>query len=273
VTIDPESAGYIHGFDEMSRRRLDDQAASIDELVHHDTVFEPDALVVEFGCATGAQTEVLARRTTRFIALDRSPIMLAEARRRLRIAGLAHVRLVEADATDVPLADASVDHVVIRFLLEHVDDPVGVLRSAWRILRPGGRITVIEGDHGPTSFHPDDDAAHDAIACQVRLQRRLGGDPMIGRRLRPLLMDAGFVDIAVSPRLVHADGSRPALQQSFTLRTFTAMIAGVRSDALDAQLITAERFDAGIAALERTAETDGVFLYLFMKGTAIRPAH
>lgn len=269
----PVSTEYVHGFDDAARQRLEDQAASLEDLLHHDTTFEPGALIVEFGCATGAQTVRLASSLTdqRLVALDRSDVMLGEARRRLDAAGQAEVMLIRADARDAPFPDASVDHVVIRFLLEHVTDPVAVLRSARRILKPGGRLMVIEGDHGPTSFHPDDAAAHDAIACQVELQRRLGGDPMIGRRLRSLLLAAEFTDVHVSPRLVHADGSRPALQQGFTQRTFTAMIAGVRHDALAAGMITAERFDAGIAALQRTAEPDGVFLYLFMKATAIRP--
>lgn len=267
------STEYVHGFDAAARQRLEDQAASLDDLLHHDTTFEPGALIVEFGCATGAQTLRLRSWLTdqRLVALDRSAVMLAEARRQLDAAGHPDVMLIRADARDAPFPDASVDHVVVRFLLEHVTDPVTVLRSALRIVKPGGRVMVIEGDHGPTSFHPDDSAAHDAIACQVELQRRLGGDPMIGRRLRPLLEAAGFTDVVVSPRLVHADAARPALQHGFTLRTFTAMIAGVRHDALAAGIITAERFDAGIAALERTAEPDGVFLYLFMKATGTRP--
>ncbi len=269
------SGDYVHGFDAAAQQRLDDQAASIDDLVHGDTRLEPGSRVVELGCATGSQTLLLADLLhpggASLIAVDRSAVMLAEARRRLNAAGHPEVVLLQADAVDLPLADASVDQVVIRFLLEHVPDPSAVLRSAQRILKPGGRIMVIEGDHGPTSFHPDDPAAHDAIDCQVELQRRLGGDAMIGRRLRPLLLEAGFTDVHVSPRLVHADGGRPGLQDRFTRRTFTAMIAGVRDDALAAGLIAAERFDAGIAALERTAEPDGVFLYLFMKATATRP--
>ena len=49
-----------------------------------------------------------------------------------------------------------------------------------------------------------------AIGCQVTLQARSGGDSLIGRRLYPLLVGAGFGEVHVSPRMVYADASRPA---------------------------------------------------------------
>jgi hypothetical protein len=76
--------------------------------------------------------------------------------------------------------------------------------------------------------------------------------------------------VRVSPRLVYVDASRPALVDGFTRKTFTAMIEGVRADALAAGLITPQRFDAGIRNLYRTAEADGVFCYTFFKGVATR---
>jgi hypothetical protein len=130
---------------------------------------------------------------------------------------------------------------------------------------------VIEGDHGSTYFHPDSAAAYDAIRCQVELQRRSGGNANIGRELYPLVTQAGFDAVRVSPRMVYVDSSRPHLVEMFTRRTFTAMIEGVRADALKAGLISAERFDDGIRALYRTADTDGVFCYTFFKGTGTRP--
>ncbi len=112
--------------------------------------------------------------------------------------------------------------------------------------------------------------ARDAVACQVELQRRGGGDALIGRRLHPLLAEAGFADVRVEPRMVYVDASRPELVDGFTRRTFTAMIEGVREAALDAGLIAPERFDEGIAALHRTTEPDGTFLYAFFKAVAAR---
>ena len=52
----------------------------------------------------------------------------------------------------------------------------------------------------------------------------------------------------------------------FTLKTFTAMVAGVRDEAIAAGLSDAAAFDAGLRDLERTAEADGTFSYTFFKG-------
>ena len=72
--------------------------------------------------------------------------------------------------------------------------------------------------------------------------------------------------------MVYVDASRPDLVDGFTRRTFTAMIEGVREPAIENGLISAERFDEGIADLYRTAEPDGTFCYTFFKATAVAPA-
>ena len=136
------------------------------------------------------------------------------------------------------------------------------------MLKPGGTITVIDGDHGSTYFHPDSEAAREVIACQVTLQHLAGGNALIGRQLYPLLTAAGFQDASVSPRQVYVDASRPGLVEGFTRKTFTAMIQGVRQSALSAGLIEPHRFDEGIEHLLRTTGADGVFCYTFFKAVA-----
>jgi SAM-dependent methyltransferase len=223
---------------------------------------------VHAGCGVGAQTVTLARRSpgARFTSIDVSAASIAEARRRVEAAGLVNVAFEEADIFALPFGPESFDHVFVCFVLEHLSQPVEALALLRGLLRPGGTLTVIEGDHGSAYFHPDSPAAHAAIQCQVELQRRAGGDSLIGRRVYPLMVEAGLDDVSVSARMVYVDSSRPGLVDGFTRRTFTAMIEGVREEAIAAGLIEAERFDAGIRDLHRTTAADGVFCYTFFKG-------
>jgi SAM-dependent methyltransferase len=267
---------YVHGYRTEENARLHDQAGTLQELLHADTGFPQGSAVLEVGCGVGAQTVTVAQRSSgaRLTSIDLSQDSLAAAEQRTRDADLPDIAFYQADVyslphADGPLAAATFDHVFVCFLLEHLARPVEALERLRAMLRPGGTITVIEGDHGSTYFHPDSDAARDAIACQVSLQRNAGGDALIGRRLHPLLAEAGYRGIAVSPRMMYVDGSRPELAEGFIRKTFTAMIDGIREPSLAAGLTKPDHFDAGIRDLERTAEPDGVFCYTFFKATAI----
>jgi SAM-dependent methyltransferase len=266
------SGRYVHGYDERAAERLRDQARTLVDLLHHDTSYPAGSRVLEAGCGVGAQTLTLAERSpeAEIVSVDVSATSLAEAARKAEAAGVTNVEFMQADIFDPPFERESFDHVFVCFLLEHVDRPVAALEILGERLRPGGTITVIEGDHGSAYFHPDSEAGRDAIRCQVELQRAAGGDANIGRRVYPLMTEAGFGDARVSAREVYVDSSRPELVDGFTRKTFTAMIEATREAALAAGLIEPERFDEGIAALLRTAEADGVFCYTFFKGVATR---
>jgi SAM-dependent methyltransferase len=259
---------YVHGYRPREVERLQDQAGTLVDLLHSDTAYPRGSRVLEAGCGVGAQTVTLAERSpeARFTSIDVSAESIAEARRRVDRAGLTNVELRQADIFDLPFEAESFDHVFVCFVLEHLVRPVEALAVLDGLLAPGGTITVIEGDHGSAYFHPDSPAAHAAIRCQVELQARAGGDALIGRQLYPLMVDAGFDAVRVSPRMVYVDSSRPELVDGFTRRTFTAMIEGVRESALAAGLIEPDGFDAGVRDLHRTAEADGVFCYTFFKG-------
>lgn len=261
---------YVHGYGSAESLRLQDQASTLAELLHADTAYPAGSRVLEVGCGVGAQTVTLARQSpdAHITAIDVSERSLSRARERLAAAGLTNVQFQQADLFDLPFAPASFDHVFVCFVLEHLAAPERALTVLKSQLRPEGTMTVIEGDHGSASFYPESEAAHRAIACQVELQRRAGGDAHIGRRLYPLLQAAGLDAVRVSPRMVYVDASKPGLVEGFIRNTFTAMIRGVRAPALDAGLIDAATFDAGIRALERTTEPDGVFCYTFFKATA-----
>ncbi|MFZ1935067.1 MAG: methyltransferase domain-containing protein [Thermoguttaceae bacterium] len=258
---------YVHGYDHRENLRLQDQASTLVELLHSDTSYPPGCRVLEAGCGVGAQTITLAKNSPEALitSVDISAASLIEAKRKAAAAGVTNVSFQQADIFHLPYKPESFDHVFVCFVLEHLPRPVEVLRTLKSHLKPGGTITVIEGDHGSAYFHPDSQSARKAIQCQVELQRRAGGNAMIGRELYPLLCQAGFNSVRVSPRMVYVDSSKPQLVEGFTKKTFTAMTEGVRQAAIDAGLIEAEAFDQGIRDLYRTAEIDGVFCYKFFK--------
>lgn len=265
------AGSYVHGYDAREAQRLQDQAGTLVAMLHRDTHYPDGSTVLEAGCGTGAQTVTLARQSpgAQFIAIDVSAASLDAARAAVVAAGLTNVHFRQADLFDLPFTAASFDHVFVCFVLEHLARPVEALIRLRGLLRAGGSMTVIEGDHGSAYFHPDSAAAHAAIQCQVELQHRAGGNALIGRQVFPMMTAAGLQDVRVSPRMVYVDGSRPDLADGFIHKTFTAMIEGVRAPATAAGLIDTETFDAGIRDLRRTAQPDGVFCYTFFKGTGL----
>lgn len=252
--------GYVHGYTERETRRLSEQSQTLAALLHGDMRLEEGARVLEAGCGVGAQTPHLlaAGPSARVTAVDVSAGSLEQAHRRLaEHPGRDRVEFVHADLLDPPFAPASFDHVFVCFVLEHLADPAAALARLRTLLRPGGTVTVIEGDHASALFHPRSGYADALTEALVGLQAQAGGDALVGRRLHPLLEQAGFVDAAAGPRTVYADRSRPALVNGFIRNTYIAMVESVRARALEEGVVAPEDWEHGIADLERTAEDGG----------------
>jgi protein-L-isoaspartate O-methyltransferase len=266
------SRPYVHGYLAREKERLQDQAETLVELLHSDIAYPEGSRVLEVGCGVGAQTVTLAQRSPEawFVSIDVSGESIAEAKRRIDRAGITNVEFRQVDIFDSSFELGPFDHVFVCFVLEHLSRPLEALAIFKNLLRPGGTLTVIEGDHGSTSFYPDSAAAHAAIQCLIDLQRYAGGNALIGRQLYPLLVKAGFDSVRISPRLVYGDSSQPELVDGFVRKTFTAMIAGVRESAISQSLIEPAKFDTGVRDLHRTTEADGVFCYTFFKGTGVK---
>ncbi len=264
---------YVHGYDPYENIRLQDQAATLADLLHADTAYPPGSRVLEAGCGVGAQTVTLAANSPEALitSIDISASSVEAARKKIEAAGYANVSFLQADLFNTGFPAESFDHIFVCFVLEHLARPLDALAILKGLLKTGGTLTVIEGDHGSTYFYPDSEAAHRAIRCQIELQRRGGGNANIGRELYPLLTAAGFGALSVSPRMVYVDSSKPQLVTGFTQNTFTAMIRGIRTDALANGLIDEATFDRGIEALHRTTAPDGVFCYTFFKAVGVKP--
>jgi len=145
----------------------------------------PPLDVADFGCGTGVLSVELGRWAKRVVAIDRSASSLEQAKARAEKAGLTNLTFLEADLHKLPLPAAKKDLVVISQSLHHVTEPEGVLHEAARLLKPGGRIVVLE-------LMP-----HEEQWVSERLGHvHLGFQPQV---LQEQLRAAGFKDIEFTP--------------------------------------------------------------------------
>jgi demethylmenaquinone methyltransferase / 2-methoxy-6-polyprenyl-1,4-benzoquinol methylase len=101
---------------------------------------QPGQRILDVATGTGMVAAQLARRGARVVGLDQSEEMLAVARRRFGTG----VELVLGEAEQLPFADAEFDALTFTYLLRYVDDPAATLRELARVVRPGGRIGMVE---------------------------------------------------------------------------------------------------------------------------------
>jgi len=263
---------YVHGYAARESERLVDQATTLAEILHSDTVYPEGSNVLEAGCGVGAQTIILARNSpnAKFTAVDLSEESLRVAKERVSSQGFTNVTFQQSDIFHMPYEDDSFDHLFLCFVLEHLPNPIEALLCLRRVLKRGGTITVIEGDHGSTYFHPESPSARKTINCLVDIQAKMGGNSLVGRQLYPLLKKSKYSDIRISPRMIYVDSSKPDLVEGFTKNTFIAMVEGVKEQSMRSGLMGEADWNQGIGDLYKTTEEDGTFIYTFFKGEATK---
>lgn len=181
--------------------------------------------LLDCGCGPGTITAGLAQATAPgdVIGIDLEEGQLELARENAAKLGLSNLTFESCSVYELPYQDASFDAVFSNAMLEHLQDPMAVLKEMRRVLKPGGIIGIRTIDLAATLIAPEDATLKRANEIWLKYRQHCGGDPFIGRRLRALLREAGLARTVGSA--TSETWGTPQLTQSF-MSVLTAEFTG-----------------------------------------------
>lgn len=229
--------GYVHGStDAREVARLEKQA-DFTAAFTFDTLDVRDGFrVLDLATGVGAMGSRLQRRwpNAHVVGVDLSRTQLGAAR-----ANHPSLAVLRADATRLPFDDDTFDRVHCSWLLEHVPNPVAVLRDVRRVLKPGGFCQFVEVDNATLGTTPPCEAVFELMRRLNAAQFAAGGDPYIGERLHRIFGGAGFRRFELTHHRLHGTAANATLFQA-CVDEFAEIFEGLDESlgAASAQLIT-----------------------------------
>jgi len=186
---------YIHGTAPDEQRRL---SLLNDVLLNpaslREIALRGDERIIDFGSGLGQFSRAMARAVPRgrVVGIERNDEQLALARKLAAADGETDlVEFRQGDVLEADIERSTFDIAHTRFVLEHVPDPLRVVKNMVRAVRPGGRIILADDDHEVLRLWPEPPGIAELWRAYMRSYDRIGNDPFIGRRLVQLLHDAG----------------------------------------------------------------------------------
>lgn len=265
---------YIHGFDPTEQKRLIHQAEFLEPYVYAGVDLEFKERLLEVGCGVGAQSKILLRRFPNLTidGLDISDAQLEAARNYLKKEiKEKRVTLQQADAQTFLLKKPKYDAAFLCWFLEHVPDPLKVLKRVRAHLKPGAKIYCSEVFNQTLFMEPYSPMFLKYWFEFNDLQWSMGGHPFVGGMLGHYLKEAGFVDIQTDIRSFHFD-SREAERRATFVEYFYQILLSAKEGLLKEGRVTKEMIREIDKEVERVKKAkDSVFFYAWMRATAKVP--
>ena len=191
------SSHYSHGSDKTEQERLTRLNRRLNERCLAPANFVAGERVIDFGAGLGQFSRMIARATgARVLAIERSPEQIDEALRQAAAEGEADLLTMrEGDVLSPPVRDdewGTFDVAHARFLLEHVPNPLEVVRHMARAVRLGGRVILADDDYDMMCLWPEPAGFAPLWRAYQRTYDRHGNDPNVGRRLVQLMHQANL---------------------------------------------------------------------------------
>ena len=193
---------YIHGSAPPEQARLATLNRLLNDGALRELAIPADCSILDVGSGLGQLTRAMARASglgARVVGVERDAAQLAAAKSFAAEAGESDlVDFRQGDAASLPLAASEVgsfDLAHARFVLEHVVDPLTVVREMKRAVRPGGRLVLQDDDHYLLRLWPEPAGFSAVWQAYVQSYIQLGNDPFVGRRLVELLFQEGVTPV------------------------------------------------------------------------------
>ncbi|HYQ89946.1 MAG TPA: methyltransferase domain-containing protein [Candidatus Binatia bacterium] len=215
---------------------------------------QPGERVLDLGSGLGQLTRSMAIASGskgRTVGIDASPEQVDEAKRLAKAAkeeGWVEFRV--GDAVHPPLREeewGTFDVAHVRFLLEHVPDPVAVVRTMLRAVRPGGRIILEDEDHDILRLWPELPRVEALWRAYIQTYVRLGNDPHVGKKLVELLHQAGAEP--ARNNWIFFGGCSGTPHFPGLVENMSRVLDGARAEILATELLDGRALDGAVEAL------------------------
>lgn len=219
--------------------------------------------LLDIGCGPGTLSVDLARHVSPgpVLAVDLVDDVLAEARDHAATVGVGGIEFRVADAYDLDVAPGSYDVVHAHQVLQHVSDPVRVLRGMRRACRSGGIVAARDADYGGFTWFPEDPVLERWRQLYQAVARSNGAEPDAGRRLLGWARAAGFADVTPSASL-WCFATRQDRGWWSDLWAERVRASAFATQALQRGLADADELDAIAAAWRRWGDSDDGWLII-----------
>ena len=259
---------YLHGFTPSEQNRLYEQAKILENYIYDSVDFTAQKNIIEVGCGVGAQSEILLKKFKHLHVdgVDASASQIARAQKHLAAyIKQKRVKLQTGDALNLDFKENTFDGAFVCWLLEHVSEPLGILKEIRRCLRPGGKVICNEVMNSTFFIHPYSPATMTYWFQFNDHQWSIKGDPFVGAKLGNYLTQAGFRDVKMNPRIVHCD-NRDSRQRAIIIDYWTDLLLSGAPGLLSAKKVTAPLIKEMAAELKTLKkDPNSTFFYAFMQ--------